>query len=154
MRQYHYWDDVADKPIISDTPITSNGVTLRGVVDVPDPVRGSDLAAQQLADLPRLIAKQQRRLTTDDPWQMWRYFNNAQVARLILDRKADYLLVEAFEAMLSENKLENPAFYGGMTTDMFAHFLLGLHQDFMLMGLRLEAERIRRRRGLNFGEST
>ena len=146
--EFHYQNLVSGEVVRSQVELQINGLALMAIVEV-DELSAEDEKARAMDDLPKLIGKQQKAATTDDPWQMWRYYNNAQVARLILDGQADHLLVEAFTAMLDENKLDDPKFYGGMTVSVFANFLLGLNQDFMLMGLRLEAERIRRRRELN-----
>ena len=56
---------------------------------------------------------------------------------------------KSIEEMLAENKLSDPDYYGAMTTQTFAEWLIGLNREFMLLGLRLEAERIRQRRELN-----
>ena len=95
-----------------------------------------------------LIAKQQKTATTDDPWQMWRYYNNAQVAREVLAGAADAETLAAFEEMLTENKLSDPDYYGAMTAQTFAEWLIGLNREFKLLGLQLESERIRQRREL------
>jgi hypothetical protein len=134
-------------PVISDVPLTGtvlSGLKLAAEVRKKDNALGE--AARALADLPLLIAKQQKSAITHDPWQMWRYYNNAQVAREVLANTADAETVAAFEEMLAENKLSDPDYYGAMTTQTFAEWLIGLNREFKLLGLRLEAERIRQRR--------
>jgi hypothetical protein len=134
-------------PVISDVPLTGtvlSGLKLAAEVRKKDNALGE--AARALADLPLLIAKQQKSAITHDPWQMWRYYNNAQVAREVLANTADAETVAAFEEMLAENKLSDPDYYDAMTTQTFAEWLIGLNREFKLLGLRLEAERIRQRR--------
>jgi len=146
MKRYHYIDKVSGNLIISDIEILTNGVELNAVIELADPLIADDAAAMALHDLPKLIAKQQKAATTDDPWQMWRYYNNAQVAREVLAGTADAEVLAAFEEMLAENKLSDPDYYGAMTTQTFAEWLIGLNREFKLLGLRLESERIRQRR--------
>ena len=148
-KQYHYRDLVSDALITSDTPLASNGLELILIVDQQYNPAQDELKSLALLDLPKLIGKQQKAATTDDPWQMWRYYNNAQVAREVLANTADAGTLAAFEEMLVENKLSDPDYYGAMTTQAFAEWLIGLNREFKLMGLRLEAERIRQRRVLN-----
>ncbi len=148
-KQYHYRDLVSDALITSDTPLSSNGLELILIVDSQYNPAQDELKSLALLDLPKLIGKQQKAATTDDPWQMWRYYNNAQVAREVLANTADAGTLAAFEEMLVENKLSDPDYYGAMTTQAFAEWLIGLNREFKLMGLRLEAERIRQRRELN-----
>ena len=148
-KQYHYRDLVSDALITSDTPLSSNGLELILIVDQQYNPAQDELKSLALLDLPKLIGKQQKAATTDDPWQMWRYYNNAQVAREVLANTADAGTLAAFEEMLVENKLSDPDYYGAMTTQAFAEWLIGLNREFKLMGLRLEAERIRQRRVLN-----
>ena len=147
--QYHYRDLVSDVLITSDTPLASNGLELILIVDQQYNPAQDELKSLALLDLPKLIGKQQKAATTDDPWQMWRYYNNSQVAREVLANTADAETLAAFEEMLVENKLSDSDYYGVMTTQMFAEWLIGLNREFKLMGLRLEAERIRQRRVLN-----
>ena len=148
-KQYHYRDLVSDALITSDTPLSSNGLELILIVDSQYNPAQDELKSLALLDLPKMIAKQQKSATTDDLWQMWRYYNNAQVAREVLANTADAETLAAFEEMLVENKLSDPDYYGAMTTQAFAEWLIGLNREFKLMGLRLEAERIRQRRVLN-----
>ena len=148
-KQYHYRDLVSDALITSDTPLSSNGLELILIVDSQYNTAQAELKSLALLDLPKMIAKQQKSATTDDLWQMWRYYNNAQVAREVLANTADAGTLAAFEEMLVENKLSDPDYYGAMTTQAFAEWLIGLNREFKLMGLRLEAERIRQRRVLN-----
>ena len=148
MKQYHYKDLVSEAVITSNTPLLANGLALILTVELPD-TSTAESKAIALLDLPKLIGKQQKAATTDDPWQMWRYYNNAQVAREVLANTADAETLAAFEEMLVENKLSDPDYYGAMTTQTFAEWLIGLNREFMLLGLRLEAERIRQRRVLN-----
>ena len=147
--QYHYRDLVSDVLITSDTPLASNGLELILIVDQQYNPAQDELKSLALLDLPKLIGKQQKAATTDDNWQMWRYYNNADVAREVLANTADTEILAAFEEMLTENKLADPDYYGEMTTQTFAEWLIGLNREFKLMGLRLEAERIRQRRVLN-----
>jgi hypothetical protein len=126
--EYHYQDTVSGQVVRSAVPLQNNGAILLAL------------------DLPKLIADRQKSATTDDPWQMWRYYNNAQVAREILAGTADAETLAAFEEMLTENKLSDPDYYGAMTTQTFAEWLLGLNREFKLLGLQLESERIRQRR--------
>ena len=149
MKRYHYIDKVSGSLIISDVEILTNGVELNAVIELADPLSADEAKALALHDLPKLIAKQQKTATTDDPWQMWRYYNNAQVAREVLANTADAETLVVFEEMLTENKLSDPDYYGAMTTQAFAEWLIGLNLKFKLLGLRLESERIRQRRGLN-----
>ena len=148
-KQYHYRDLVSDALITSDTPLSSNGLELILIVDSQYNPAQDELKSLALLDLPKLIGKQQKAATTDDPWQMWRYYNNAQVAREVLANTADAGTLAAFEEMLVENKLSDPDYYGAMTTQTFAEWLIGLNREFKLLGLRLESERIRQRRELN-----
>jgi hypothetical protein len=148
MKIYHYTDLVSGEHIVSESPLLSNGVVLTAVIDTPDALPAEDAKALALHELPKLIAKQQKTVTTDDPWQMWRYYNNAQVAREVLAGTADAEVLVAFEDMLAENKLSDPDYYGAMTTQTFAEWLIGLNREFKLLGLRLESERIRQRREL------
>ena len=148
-KQYHYRDLVSDALITSDTPLSSNGLELILIVDQQYNPAQDELKSLALLDLPKLIGKQQKAATTDDPWQMWRYHNNAQVAREVLANTADAGTLAAFEEMLVENKLSDPDYYGAMTTQTFAEWLIGLNREFKLLGLKLEAERIRQRRELN-----
>jgi hypothetical protein len=146
MKRYHYVDKVSGNIIISDVEILTNGVELNAVIELADPLTPEEGKALALHDLPKLIAKQQKTATTDDPWQMWRYYNNAQVAREVLTGAAGAETLAAFEEMLTENKLADPDYYGAMTTQTFAEWLIGLNQEFKLLGLQLESERIRQRR--------
>ena len=148
-KQYHYRDLVSDALITSDTPLSSNGLELILIVDSQYNPAQDELKSLALLDLPKMIAKQQKSATTDDLWQMWRYYNNATVAREVLANTADAETVAAFEEMLAENKLSDPDYYGAMTTQAFAEWLIGLNREFKLLGLTLEAERIRQRRELN-----
>ena len=145
-KQYHYRDLVSDALITSDTPLASNGLELILIVDQQYNPAQDELKSLALLDLPKLIGKQQKAATTDDQQQMWRYYNNAQVAREVLANTADAGTLAAFEEMLVENKLSDPDYYGAMTTQTFAEWLIGLNREFKLLGLRLEAERIRQRR--------
>ena len=147
--QYHYRDLVSDALITSDTPLSSNGLELILIVDSQYNPAQDELKSLALLNLPKLIAKQQKAATTDDQQQMWRYYNNAQVAREVLANTADAETLAAFEEMLVENKLSDSDYYGVMTTQMFAEWLIGLNREFKLLGLRLESERIRQRRELN-----
>ena len=148
-KQYHYRDLVSDALITSDTPLSSNGLELILIVDSQYNPAQDELKSLALLDLPKLIGKQQKAATTDDPWQMWRYYNNTHVAREVLAGTADSETLAAFEEMLVENKLSDSDYYGAMTTQTFAEWLIGLNREFKLLGLRLEAERIRQRRELN-----
>ena len=147
-KQYHYRDLVSDALITSDTPLSSNGLELILIVDSQYNPAQDELKSLALLDLPKLIGKQQKAAITDDPWQMWRYYNNAQVAREVLAGTADAETLVAFEGMLAENKLSDPDYYGAMTTQAFAEWLIGLNREFKLLGLRLESERIRQRRAM------
>lgn len=148
-KQYHYRDLVSDALITSDTPLSSNGLELILIVDSQYNPAQDELKSLALLDLPKMIAKQQKSATTDDPWQMWRYYNNAQVAREVLAGTVDSEVLAAFNAMLAANQADDPDYYGGMVTQTFAEWLIGLNREFALLGLRLEAERIRQRRELN-----
>ena len=145
MKQYHYKDLVSEAVITSNTPLLANGLALILTVELPD-TSTAESKAIALLDLPKLIGKQQKAATTDDPHQMWRYYNNSQVAREVLANTADAETLVVFEEMLAENKLSDPDYYGAMTTQTFAEWLIGLNREFKLLGLRLEAERIRQRR--------
>lgn len=145
MKQYHYKDLVSENVLTSSTPLKSNGLALILTVELPD-TDATESEALALLNLPKLIGKQQKAATTDDPWQMWRYYNNAQVAREVLANTADAETVAAFEEMLTENKLSDPDYYDAMTTQTFAEWLIGLNREFKLLGLTLETERIRQRR--------
>ena len=145
-KQYHYKDLVSEAVITSDQPLLSNGLVLILTADLPNSPEQNEVKSLALLDLPKLIAKQQKAATTDDPWQMWRYYNNAQVACEVLAGTADAETLAAFEEMLAENKLSDSDYYGAMTTQAFAEWLIGLNREFKLMGLQLEAERIRQRR--------
>ena len=145
MKQYHYKDLVSETVLTSNAPLLSNGLALILTVELPD-TSTAESKAIALLDLPKLIGKQQKAATTDDPWQMWRYYNNAQVAREVLANTADAETLAAFEEMLVENKLSDPDYYGAMTTQTFAEWLIGLNREFKLLGLTLETERIRQRR--------
>ena len=145
MKQYHYKDLVSETVLTSNAPLLSNGLALILTVELPD-TSTAESKAIALLDLPKLIGKQQKAATTDDNWQMWRYYNNAQVAREVLANTADAETLAAFEEMLVENKLSDPDYYGAMTTQTFAEWLIGLNREFKLLGLTLETERIRQRR--------
>ena len=146
--EFHYQNLVSGEVVRSQVELQINGLALMAIVEV-DELSAEDEKARAMDDLPKLIGKQQKAATTDDPWQMWRYYNNAQVAREVLANTADAGTLAAFEEMLVENKLSDPDYYGAMTTQTFAEWLIGLNREFMLLGLRLEAERIRQRRELN-----
>ena len=145
MKQYHYKDLVSETVLTSNAPLLANGLALILTVELPD-TSTAESKAIALLDLPKLIGKQQKAATTDDHWQMWRYYNNAQVAREVLANTADAETLAAFEEMLAENKLSDPDYYDAMTTQTFAEWLIGLNREFKLLGLTLEAERIRQRR--------
>ena len=146
--EFHYQNLVSGEVVRSQVELQINGLALMAIVEV-DELSAEDEKARAMDDLPKLIGKQQKAATTDDPWQMWRYYNNAQVAREVLANTADAETLAAFEEMLVENKLSDSDYYGAMTTQAFAEWLLGLNREFKLLGLRLEAERIRQRRVLN-----
>ena len=146
--EFHYQNLVSGEVVRSQVELQINGLALMAIVEV-DELSAEDEKARAMDDLPKLIGKQQKAATTDDPWQMWRYYNNAQVAREVLANTADAETLAAFEEMLVENKLSDSDYYGVMTTQMFAEWLIGLNREFKLLGLRLEAERIRQRRELN-----
>ena len=143
--EFHYQDLVSGEVVRSQVKLQRNGLALMAIVEV-DELSAEDEKARAMDDLPKLIGKQQKAATTDDNWQMWRYYNNAQVAREVLANTADAETVAAFEEMLVENKLSDPDYYGAMTTQTFAEWLIGLNREFKLLGLTLEAERIRQRR--------
>lgn len=145
-KQYHYKDLVSEAVIRSDTLLLSNGLELILVVEASDNLTQSELNSLAMLELPKSIAKQQKAATTDDHWQMWRYYNNAQVAREVLANTADAETLVAFEGMLAENKLSDPDYYGEMTTQTFAEWLIELNRESKLLGLTLETERIRQRR--------
>ena len=146
--EFHYQNLVSGEVVRSQVELQINGLALMAIVEV-DELSAEDEKARAMDDLPKLIGKQQKAATTDDNWQMWRYYNNATVAREVLANTADAGTLAAFEEMLVENKLSDPDYYGAMTTQAFAEWLIGLNREFKLMGLRLEAERIRQRRELN-----
>ena len=146
--EFHYQNLVSGEVVRSQVELQINGLALMAIVEV-DELSAEDEKARAMDDLPKLIGKQQKAATTDDNWQMWRYYNNAQVAREVLANTADAETLAAFEEMLVENKLSDPDYYGAMTTQMFAEWLIGLNREFKLLGLRLESERIRQRRELN-----
>lgn len=146
--EFHYQNLVSGEVVRSQVELQINGLALMAIVEV-DELSAEDEKARAMDDLPKLIGKQQKAATTDDNWQMWRYYNNATVAREVLANTADAGTLAAFEEMLVENKLSDPDYYGAMTTQAFAEWLIGLNREFKLMGLRLEAERIRQRRVLN-----
>ena len=146
--EFHYQNLVSGEVVRSQVELQINGLALMAIVEV-DELSAEDEKARAMDDLPKLIGKQQKAATTDDPWQMWRYYNNAQVAREVLAGTADAETLVAFEGMLAENKLSDPDYYGEMTTQTFAEWLIGLNREFKLLGLRLESERIRQRRELN-----
>ena len=143
--EFHYQNLVSGEVVRSQVELQINGLALMAIVEV-DELSAEDEKARAMDDLPKLIGKQQKAATTDDNWQMWRYYNNAQVAREVLAGTADAETLVAFEEMLVENKLSDPDYYGAMTTQTFAEWLIGLNREFKLLGLRLEAERIRQRR--------
>ena len=146
--EFHYQNLVSGEVVRSQVELQINGLALMAIVEV-DELSAEDEKARALDDLPKLIGKQQKAATTDDNWQMWRYYNNATVAREVLANTADAETLAAFEEMLVENKLSDSDYYGVMTTQMFAEWLIGLNREFKLLGLRLESERIRQRRELN-----
>ena len=143
--EFHYQNLVSGEVVRSQVELQINGLALMAIVEV-DELSAEDEKARAMDDLPKLIGKQQKAATTDDPWQMWRYYNNAQVAREVLANTADAETLAAFEEMLVENKLSDPDYYGAMTTQTFAEWLIGLNREFKLLGLTLETERIRQRR--------
>ena len=71
-KQYHYKDLVSEAVITSDQPLLSNGLVLILTADLPNSPEQNEVKSLALLDLPKLIAKQQKAATTDDPWQMWR----------------------------------------------------------------------------------
>lgn len=146
--EYHYQDLASGAVVRSPVQLQSNGMALMATVKKED-LTQEDTKALALLNLPALIAKQQKSATTGDPWQMWRYHNNAQVAQEVLTGTADVEILAAFEEMLTENKLSDPDYYGAMTTQTFAEWLIGLNREFKLLGLWLESERIRQRRAIN-----
>ena len=146
--EFHYQNLVSGEVVRSQVELQINGLALMAIVEV-DELSAEDEKARAMDDLPKLIGKQQKAATTDDNWQMWRYYNNATVAREVLAGTVDAETLVAFEEMLTENKLSDSDYYGAMTTQAFAEWLLGLNREFKLLGLRLEAERIRQRRELN-----
>ena len=146
--EFHYQNLVSGEVVRSQVELQINGLALMAIVEV-DELSAEDEKARAMDDLPKLIGKQQKAATTDDNWQMWRYYNNAQVAREVLANTADAETLAAFEEMLAENKLSDPDYYDAMTTQTFAEWLIGLNREFKLLGLKLEAERIRQRRELN-----
>ena len=143
--EFHYQNLVSGEVVRSQVELQINGLALMAIVEV-DELSAEDEKARAMDDLPKLIGKQQKAATTDDPWQMWRYYNNATVAREVLANTADAGTLAAFEEMLVENKLSDPDYYGAMTTQTFAEWLIGLNREFKLLGLTLETERIRQRR--------
>ena len=146
--EFHYQNLVSGEVVRSQVELQINGLALMAIVEV-DELSAEDEKARAMDDLPKLIGKQQKAATTDDQQQMWRYYNNSQVAREVLANTADAETLAAFEEMLVENKLSDSDYYGVMTTQMFAEWLIGLNREFKLLGLRLESERIRQRRELN-----
>ncbi|MGB4896797.1 MAG: hypothetical protein WBP57_00040, partial [Ignavibacteria bacterium] len=140
--EFHYQNLVSGEVVRSQVELQINGLALMAIVEV-DELSAEDEKARAMDDLPKLIGKQQKAATTDDNWQMWRYYNNATVAREVLANTADAETLAAFEEMLVENKLSDPDYYGAMTTQAFAEWLIGLNREFKLLGLRLEAERVR-----------
>ena len=146
--EFHYQNLVSGEVVRSQVELQINGLALMAIVEV-DELSAEDEKARAMDDLPKLIGKQQKAATTDDNWQMWRYYNNAQVAREVLANTADAETLAAFEEMLAENKLSDPDYYDAMTTQTFAEWLIGLNREFKLLGLTLETERIRQRRELN-----
>ena len=143
--EFHYQNLVSGEVVRSQVELQINGLALMAIVEV-DELSAEDEKARAMDDLPKLIGKQQKAATTDDNWQMWRYYNNAQVAREVLANTADAETLAAFEEMLVENKLSDPDYYGAMTTQTFAEWLIELNREFKLLGLTLETERIRQRR--------
>ena len=146
--EFHYQNLVSGEVVRSQVELQINGLALMAIVEV-DELSAEDEKARALDDLPKLIGKQQKAATTDDNWQMWRYYNNATVAREVLAGTVDAETLVAFEEMLTENKLSDPDYYDAMTTQTFAEWLIGLNREFKLLGLKLETERIRQRRELN-----
>ena len=146
--EFHYQNLVSGEVVRSQVELQINGLALMAIVEV-DELSAEDEKARAMDDLPKLIGKQQKAATTDDNWQMWRYYNNAQVAREVLANTADAGTLAAFEEMLVGNKLSDPDYYGAMTTQAYAVWLIGLDREVKLVGVRLESERIRQRRELN-----
>ena len=143
--EFHYQNLASGEVVRSQVELQINGLALMAIVEV-DELSAEDEKAIALLDLPKLIGTQQKAATTDDNWQMWRYYNNATVAREVLAGTVDAETLVAFEEMLTENKLSDPDYYGAMTTQTFAEWLIGLNREFKLLGLTLETERIRQRR--------
>ena len=140
MMQWHYTDLVSGQLVVSNVEILSNGVQLIGKFSLPEAVR-DPLETEYLA------ANAQRRETgTVTQEKMWRYYNNARVARKYLDGSLSAAATELFSDMLAENKLGDSAFYGSMTLEDFSMWVIGLDDEFELLGLRLETDRIRQRR--------
>ena len=140
MMQWHYTDLVSGQLVVSNVEILSNGVQLIGKFSLPD-MEHDPLEMEYLA------ANAQRRETgavTQE--KMWRYYNNARVARKYLDGSLSAAATELFGDMLAENKLGDSAFYGSMTLEDFSMWVIGLDDEFELLGLRLETDRIRQRR--------
>ena len=67
MKRYHYIDKVSGSLIISDVEILTNGVELNAVIELADPLSADEAKALALHDLPKLIPKQPKTATTDDP---------------------------------------------------------------------------------------
>ncbi|EIJ33310.1 hypothetical protein [Thiothrix nivea] len=146
MSKYHYYDLVEERYCDSTVQLLSNGLRRVSVLDDLDkPAHAANSRALLLHDLSAAIGKQQRKMITDDREQMWRYWNNARVARMVVAGEADPDLLSVFGEMLQANQDEDPAFYGGMSPVGFAAFLLRLDRKFMLDGISLETQRIRRR---------
>ena len=140
MIEWHYTDLLTGQFIKSNTEIQSNGVQLIGKFTLPD-------AEKDPLEPEYAAARQQRDATgAQTPEKMWRYYNNARVAKKYLDGQLGEMATEAFSDMLTENKLEFPDFYGGMTLTDFASWVISIDDEFELLGLRLETDRIRQRR--------
>lgn len=140
MMQWHYTDLVSGQLVVSNVEILSNGVQLIGKFSLPDTVR-DPLETEYLA-----ANAQRREIGAVTQEKMWRYYNNARVARKYLDGSLSAAATELFSDMLAENKLGDSAFYGVMTLHDFALWIIGMDDEFELLGLRLETDRIRQRR--------
>lgn len=137
---YHYRDLVSGDVVVSDVEILSNGMELIGSFNTP-------ISSASVASIEFEVAATQRRETgAATPEKMWRYYNNARVARKYLDGYLSTAATELFGDMLAENKLGDSAFYGSMTLHDFALWVINMDEEFELLGLRLETDRIRQRR--------
>lgn len=159
MKKYHYLDVANGAAVISEIPLTDSGLVFSGMVEdfsVADDL--DTVRAKALSDLPKLIGKRQAEVMTDDREQMWRYAFAVQAARFVLamresDTEALPDVKEAFGELFAAWKVANSALFGAMDSHQFALYLLGMYNQWLANGLRLEASLMMARHELELADS-